>query len=86
MSSTVCRFRLSAVKELFATVGKELTFDAMYDDTIPEDMRFCKATPWGQVMMRIDNPSALAMFHDDAGKPRLGRYFHIRIEDDAQQS
>jgi len=42
--------------------GNTLRFETRYDDTIPEDQRFQKATPTGYIEMQIDNPSAYAMF------------------------
>jgi hypothetical protein len=42
--------------------GKTLRFDTRYDDTIPEDKRFQKATPSGHAELMIDNPAALAQF------------------------
>ena len=35
---------------------------AQYDDSIPEDQRFQKATPSGHCEMQIDNPAALEQF------------------------
>jgi hypothetical protein len=35
-------------------------FDCSYDDKIPEDQRFQKATPSGFIEMQIDNEAALA--------------------------
>ena len=32
------------------------TFTAVYDDTIPEDQRFSRYTPFGEVKMTVDNP------------------------------
>lgn len=37
-------------------------FETRYDTTIPEDMRFMKATPWGSIEMNVDNPKALDQF------------------------
>ena len=51
---------LSAVTE--RTYGKTLRFDAQYDNTIPEDQRFQKATPSGFCELSIDNPAALEQF------------------------
>ena len=34
----------------------ELT--AIYDNTTPENQRFTRATPWGEMKIRIDNPAA----------------------------
>lgn len=33
-----------------------------YDESIPEDQRFQKATPTGRMEMQIDNPAALEQF------------------------
>lgn len=48
--------------------GRELSFWAQYDTTIPEDQRFAKATPSGSMKMVIDNPAALAFFEGKIGK------------------
>ena len=42
--------------------GNTIKFNTQYDDTIPEDQRFQKATPWGSIEMQIDNPRALELF------------------------
>ncbi len=42
--------------------SKELHFNTQYDPEIPEDRRFCKATPNGNATFLIDNPAALAQF------------------------
>lgn len=42
--------------------SKEYTFRAEYDSTIPEDVRFAKASPSGEFKIFIDNPSAQAAF------------------------
>jgi hypothetical protein len=42
--------------------GKTLKFVAHYDDTIPEDRRFQKASPTATAEFLIDNPAALAQF------------------------
>ena len=41
---------------------KTLKFFASYDPSIPEDLRFQKATPSGSFEMTVDNPAALAQF------------------------
>lgn len=48
----------------------ELVFRTQYDNTIPEDQRFQKATPTGLIKMTVDNPAALEYF----GQP--GGYFY----------
>lgn len=42
--------------------GKRLKFGAQYDDSIPEDRRFQKATPTASAEFLIDNPAALEQF------------------------
>lgn len=38
---------------------KTLRFEARYDEAIPEDQRFCEATPSGHLEMLVTNPAAL---------------------------
>lgn len=47
--------------------GKTLEFSTVYDQSIPEDQRFQKATPSGSFRMLVDNPAAIAQF--ELGKP-----------------
>jgi hypothetical protein len=42
---------------------KIVRFDCIYDNSVPEDQRFQKATPSGFIEMQIDNESALAQLH-----------------------
>ena len=50
---------------------KRLVFEHQYDQNIPEDQRFEKATPTGgRVEMFIDNPAALAQFE-------LGKQYYV---------
>jgi hypothetical protein len=77
--ATRCKFRLTAVKDVYGQVGKEFTFSAMYDDTIPEDRRFQQYTPWGTFSMVVDNPAVTPMFVGDDGSPFLGKEFYFDI-------
>lgn len=54
------------------TFGGEVKLEPRYDETIPEDRRFSKATPSGELRMRIDNPAALEQL-----KP--GKFFYIDL-------
>lgn len=38
--------------------SRVVKFAAVYDPELPEDQRFCKATPTGTLEMTVDNPSA----------------------------
>lgn len=49
---------------------KVLKFNAQYDQSIPEDQRYCKATPSGTIEMQVDNPAALEQF-------KLGEYYYL---------
>jgi hypothetical protein len=40
--------------------GFQVLFQCQYDDTIPEDKKFCKATPSGEARFTIDNPAAIS--------------------------
>ena len=50
--------------------GKKLRFETRYDDTIPEDRRFQKATPTGHIDIHIDNPAALEQF-------KIGKDYYV---------
>lgn len=38
-------------------VSRSYEFTAMYDPTVPEDQRYAKATPTGQLTIAVDNPA-----------------------------
>jgi hypothetical protein len=50
--------------------ARKLRFDCQYDDSIPEDMRFQKATPSGHIELLVENPAALAQM-------KLGHYYYV---------
>jgi hypothetical protein len=50
--------------------GKTIELMCVYDPTIPEDYRFCEATPNGQVKLYITNPAALDQF-------KIGKAFYL---------
>lgn len=60
------KFKLTRIEESKwspqAVGQKTLVFTTQYDTTIPEDLRFCKATPQGEIRMVVDNPVALEQF------------------------
>ncbi len=56
------KFTLTSIKSHANWSAKTLTFQAVYDQSIPEDQRFQKATPSGQFEMTVDNPAALEQF------------------------
>lgn len=40
------------------TEARTFKFQAMYDDSLPEDQRFAKYTPTGSLEIYVDNPAA----------------------------
>lgn len=38
--------------------GRQYTLNAVYDTSTPENERFTKATPFGELKMNVDNPAA----------------------------
>lgn len=64
--SVRAKFKLSAIVRTETYPGSppqtQLVFSSQYDPTIPEDRRFQKATPWGEIKMNLDNPAALEQF------------------------
>ena len=54
------RFTVSAITD--RGWSKEVELTTIYDQSIPEDQRFHKATPSGKITMQIDNPAALDQF------------------------
>jgi hypothetical protein len=50
--------------------ARELTFSANYDTSIPEDQRYAKTTPSGEIKMLVDNPSALEHF-------KVGEFYYV---------
>jgi hypothetical protein len=48
--------------------GRKVTLMPQYDQSIPEDQRFQKATPSGHIEMQIDNPPVAEFFEANLGK------------------
>ena len=42
--------------------GAEITFSCEYDKSIPEDRRFCEATPTGEAKMQVNVPGVVDQF------------------------
>jgi hypothetical protein len=63
------KFTVAEVTKLSPTYGK-VKLTPQYDNTIPEDVRFAKATPSGSLEMYIDNPPAFEFFE-------IGKAFYL---------
>lgn len=55
------KLRLTSVTE-HEWPAKTLRFTAQYDSSLPEDVRFQKATPTASAEFMIDNPHAVEQF------------------------
>lgn len=44
---------------LAGTERRDYEFLAQYDDTIPEDQRYARATPQAKLTMTVDNPNVV---------------------------
>lgn len=65
------KMQLSEIAEsAWSTTSRTLTFRAFYDQSIPEDQRFSKATPSAEIKMTVDNPAALEQF-------KLGAFYYV---------
>jgi hypothetical protein len=70
MPKTRAKFKVSSVTT-FETAGqKQVELWAVWDDGIPENARFAKATPSGQIKITIDNPPAAEIFAP-------GKFFYV---------
>lgn len=63
---TRCKFLCTSVKENTnaADPYQTVTMRAEYDENDPEDTRFSKATPWGNIEFDLSNPAVLGMFEE----------------------
>jgi hypothetical protein len=73
-----CKFRLTEIRSSAwgrnQPEQKVYVFTTQYDPSIPEDQRFCKATPNGKFEMTVDNPVAQAAF-------KLGHDYYFDAEE-----
>ena len=48
--------------------GHTFIFQPQYDEKIPEDQRFARATPTGRLEIMVDNPPVVEYWHSQLGK------------------
>ena len=71
--SVRAKFVLIEVTDMHWSAGtKRLKFSTQYDQSIPEDQRFAKATPSGSMEMQVDNPAALEQL-------KLGEAYYLDL-------
>lgn len=56
-----CKFVVDSVTH-HAYGGRTIKLQTQYDQTIPEDRAFTKATPTGSIEIRVDNPAVFDVF------------------------
>lgn len=75
------KFEVTAITK-FSGYGDscEITLEPRYDQSIPEDQQFNKATPTGKLTMWVNNPAAIEEL-------KLGRKFYLDfnpVEEESQ--
>jgi hypothetical protein len=69
--SVRCKMQLLQITSVaWSPTAKILKFHAQYDTSTPEDQRFAKATPNGEITMQVDNPAALDQME-------LGAHYYV---------
>lgn len=64
-----CKFQLTEVTS-FPGGGQKFVFSPNYDQSIPEDQRFAKASPSGKFEIYVDNPAAQKQFE-------VGKFYYF---------
>lgn len=71
MTEAWCKFRCESVTHFDGYI--QIKLHAVYEPNLPEDQRFCKATPTGSMEARIDNPELRESF-----VPGRSYYLHLK--------
>ena len=66
------KFTLTSMTQSAGSTGRSLTFTPQYDPNLPEDQKYAKATPSGELKMYVDNPPALAQLE-------LGKAYYLDL-------
>lgn len=61
MTTARCKFQVQSVTHM-AYGGRTVKLQTQYDNTVPEDRAFTKATPSGSMEITIDNPAVFDVF------------------------
>lgn len=72
---TRVKMQLQSITEYASgtTGARKLAFACVYDPTLPEDVRFQKATPSGEFSIYVDNPAVLS-------EMRVGKSYYLDLE------
>lgn len=64
-----CKMKLTEIHKL--DYGQtRFVFQTFYDSSIPEDQRFYKATPSGEIRLLVDNPKVIESY-------QVGKYYYF---------
>ncbi len=66
------KFTVTSITEYSWGSGRRVTLSPVYDPALPEDRRYAKATPSGEIWMQVDNPTALGVL-------ALGTAFYVEF-------
>lgn len=69
--SVRAKFKVKQITHHYGT-SYSIKMEAEYDDKIPEDVRFCEATPNGHFEMSVTNPAVVEQL-------KLGRQFYLDL-------
>lgn len=62
MTRAICKFSVTAVKSLNNGEEEEIHLHTQYDENDPEDTKFSKYTPWGEMNFGLSNPNLIGKF------------------------
>lgn len=65
------KFMLTSIGINYGT-SRNVEFTPQYDPNLPEDQKFCKATPSGKLTMLVDNDAALSQL-------KLGQQYYLDL-------
>ena len=72
MSKAVCKFEVRLIDHGLNDGEEMITLSAVYDENDPEDTKFSKATPWGEMKFGLSNPSLVGEF-------KVGQKYFIHL-------
>lgn len=66
------KFVLVSMTQSAGSTARSLKFTPQYDPNLPEDQKYAKATPSGELTMYVDNPPALEQL-------KLGKAYYLDL-------
>ena len=72
MSKAVCKFQVMSIEPGYNDGEESITMGTVYDENDPEDTKFSKATPWGEMKFGLSNPRLVGEF-------KVGQIYHVHL-------